>query len=410
MKSNCQLVIIGAGAAGIGAAHAAHSANLDFIVLEASHRTGGRGLTEELAPGIPWDLGCHWLHSGSINPLASIADNLGIHYDKELPSRGFYMKGTRLPDNEVADYEAFSAAIWNKIRESQNRGEDRALSEFIDHDNQWAPYYNYWQSLMTSEDVDNFSALDLLLYNDTDENWPIREGYGTLLERHAQSLPDQLFQLNTVVKHINWGGPGVTVETNRGSIQADRVVITVSTGVLGAQDITFTPELPVNKQEAIAALPLGCYNSFAMLYEQEWPFDSDTPDRIDYSNGDDINFAFKLRCSGWPYIYCAVAGRQARWLERQPAEVSRDLMMTALTDTFGNDFKNKIIKFRSSAWGGDPYIKGAYSASKPGFSHMRKVLAEPIAERLYFAGEATSIDSFCTAHGARQSGADAVRL
>ena len=145
-----------------------------------------------------------------------------------------------------------------------------------------------------------------------------------------------------------------------------------------------------------------------MLYKEDYNFDPDTPERIDYSNGDDINFAFNLRCSGWPYIYTAVAGRQARWLERQPPAEMEQLMMSALIDTFGSDIRNKIIKFKSSAWSGDPFIKGAYSASQPGQADQRKVLATPIADRLYIAGEATSERAFCTAHGAWQSGRDAV--
>ena len=401
MKSNYQLLVIGAGAAGIGAAHAAKNAGIDYLAVEASHRVGGRGLTEELAPGIPWDLGCHWLHSGSINKLAPIARELGIHYDTDLPGRGFYMNGVQLPESEVADYKQFCSNIWNKISETK----DIALGDLIDYDSKWAPYYCYWQSLMTSEDVDNFSSLDLIHYNDTGEDWPVREGYGTLLELHAQGLE---IELNTSVNKINWSTDGVIVETNRGTISANKVIITVSTGVLNGRNIDFHPALPIAKQEAIDALPLGSYNNFAMLYDEDWPFDSDTPDRIDYSNGDDINFAFKLRCSGWPYIYCAVAGRQARWLEKQPIEESENLMMTALTDTFGTNFKKKIIKFRASAWGDDPLIKGAYSASKPGCADQIKVLAMPIADRLYFAGEATSADAFCTAHGAYQSGSDAV--
>ena len=401
MKSNYQLLVIGAGAAGIGAAHAAKNAGIDYLAVEASHRVGGRGLTEDLAPGIPWDLGCHWLHSGSINKLAPIARELGIHYDTDLPGRGFYMNGVQLPESEVADYKQFCSNIWNKITETK----DIALGDLIDYDSKWAPYYCYWQSLMTSEDVDNFSSLDLIHYNDTGEDWPVREGYGTLLELHAQGLA---IELNTSVNKINWSTDGVIVETNRGTISANKVIITVSTGVLNGRNIDFHPALPIAKQEAIDALPLGSYNNFAMLYDEDWPFDSDTPDRIDYSNGDDINFAFKLRCSGWPYIYCAVAGRQARWLEKQPIEESENLMMSALTDTFGTNFKKKIIKFRASAWGDDPLIKGAYSASKPGCADQRKVLAMPIADRLYFAGEATSADAFCTAHGAYQSGSDAV--
>ena len=181
MLTNCQVLIIGAGAAGIGAAHAAQQAGLRYQVVEASHRVGGRGLTEALAPGIPWDLGCHWLHSGSINPLAQIADKIGMHYDTELPTRGFYFKGERLSVDKEAEYSRFCETIWQRVQQADAAGRDPALSELIDHDSRWAPYYNYWQSLMTSHDVDDFSALDLVRYEDTDENWPVREGYGCLL-------------------------------------------------------------------------------------------------------------------------------------------------------------------------------------------------------------------------------------
>ena len=407
MPPNCQLLIVGAGAAGIGAAHAASAAGIDYAIVEASHRMGGRGLTEELAPGIPWDLGCHWLHSGSINPLATVADELGVQYDRELHTRGFYLNGKRLSNSDEHQYQLFSEEIWRKIEELDASGRDIALSELIDHDSQWAPYYTYWQSLMTSHDVDCFSALDLIRYQDTDENWPVRYGYGALLELHARQLP---VSLNTTVERVDWSGRHVVVTTNRGTVHAERVIITVSTGVLGSQDIDFQPGLPLATQEAIDALPLGTYNNFAMLYNEDWPFDSDTPDRIDYSNGDDINFAFKLRCSGWPYIYCAVAGRQAQWLERQPVAESEDLMMSALTSIFGSDFKKKIVRFKASAWGNDAFIKGAYSASKPGLANQRTVLSTPIANRLYFAGEATSERAFSTAHGAWESGRDAVAL
>ena len=145
-----------------------------------------------------------------------------------------------------------------------------------------------------------------------------------------------------------------------------------------------------------------------MLYDGDWPFDGDTPERVDYSNGDEINFAFKLRCSGWPYIYCAVAGRQAEWLEKQPEAESEAMMMAALVDLFGSDFKRNITRFRSSAWGNDPLTRGAFSASRPGRSTQRQKLAEPIAERIFFAGEAASQTAFCTAHGAWESGRDAV--
>ena len=74
------LVIVGAGAAGLGAARRAGELGLSFIVCEAMNRIGGRAHTESTTFGTPWDRGCHWLHSGSENPFAKIADEYGFHY------------------------------------------------------------------------------------------------------------------------------------------------------------------------------------------------------------------------------------------------------------------------------------------------------------------------------------------
>ena len=94
----------------------------------------------------------------------------------------------------------------------------------------------------------------------------------------------------------------------------------------------------------------------------------------------------------------------------QPTDISRDLMMSAMVDLFGSDFKKKITRFRLGTWGNDPFVKGAYSASKPGHAAAREVLAKPVAGRLYFAGEARSERAFCTAHGVWQSGVDALQV
>src|ERR1700742_2517844 len=80
--SDVDLIIIGAGAAGLAAARTARETGLTCHLLEASHRIGGRAYTEELAPGIPFDLGCHWMHSASLNPFVPIADRLSFHYRK----------------------------------------------------------------------------------------------------------------------------------------------------------------------------------------------------------------------------------------------------------------------------------------------------------------------------------------
>ena len=83
MDSRLDVVIVGAGAAGVSAAKAARSRGLSFVVLEASSRIGGRAFTREFGPGQPFDLGCHWMHSASLNPFVGIADRLGFRYPRE---------------------------------------------------------------------------------------------------------------------------------------------------------------------------------------------------------------------------------------------------------------------------------------------------------------------------------------
>ena len=94
------LVIVGAGAAGIGAAKAARWLGLQHIVLEASHRIGGRAYTEFLRPDVPFDLGAHWIHSPDINPLYQFASESGIHLveeDDDFMDAAYFEDGNWLP-------------------------------------------------------------------------------------------------------------------------------------------------------------------------------------------------------------------------------------------------------------------------------------------------------------------------
>ena len=74
----------------------------------------------------------------------------------------------------------------------------------------------------------------------------------------------------------------------------------------------------------------------------------------------------------------------------------------------GSAVERKITVQACSMWQHEPFIRGAYGAARPGKAHLRKDLATPVEERLYFAGEATSLDWFSTAHGAHLSGIAAV--
>ena len=183
-------------------------------------------------------------------------------------------------------------------------------------------------------------------------------------------------------------------------------IVTVSTGILGGGDIRFRPDLPDWKQEAVAALPLGNHNRIGLLFDRD-VFGDDHPRTVPALPGDGEPMVFNLRPFGQDYAVAFTGGRFADWLERAGVAASADLAKENLKKVFGADILRHVVGHRVSAWRGDGWNKGAYSAARPGQAQMRARLAAPIEERLFFAGEATSSEFYTTVHGAYLTGIEA---
>ncbi|MCY3768111.1 MAG: NAD(P)/FAD-dependent oxidoreductase [Gammaproteobacteria bacterium] len=397
------LVIVGAGAAGLGASEEAARLQVSHLVLEASHRTGGRGLTEYLEGRYPVDLGCHWMHSASRNPYVHWADQYGFEYQREPYHFAMYFQGEWLDPEKNQEYETFVKGFYSSVYDLYRQNPGCSLMEAMDGSSEWAPFLSYYLSLMHSNDVDQVSLADVVEDQDTGEDWPLRDGYGALIARQGRDRP---VRLNSPVHQVNWSGKPVRLETGRGTLTAESVLITVSTGVLEANQIRFHPALPAVKLEAVHALPLGNHNyQFFSIHPGMF---EEVPENIHYSNGDQ-SAALRIRPFGMPCLFTSTAGRFAWWLEKQGPEASRDYLTGVLTDLFGGTVTRELRDFKVSAWGYDPWIRGAYSSMKPGCFGMRETLAETVGGCLYFAGEATFPDFVNTAHGAYLSGKRAVR-
>ncbi len=405
-RADYPLVIIGAGAAGLGASEQAAASGTGHVVLEASHRIGGRGLTEFLEGGIAVDLGCHWLHSGSINPYAKWADKLGFEYKNQRDSYRYAMHfgGHWLGADKRREYGVFMHSCHKKIDQLYQESPANPVFAAVDDNSDWAQHFCYWMSLMHSADADQVAVQDVVEYRDTSEDWPLKNGYGALICKQGERCP---VQLNTQVQAIRWNSNPVRITTNKGETTADKVIITVSTGVLAARQIDFFPTLPLRKLEAIHALPLGNSNYQFFSIDQE-TFDQDVPENVHFQQ-DDISMAIRIRPFNTRCLFTSTGGRFAWWLEKQGLGASKAYLIDGLVKIFGGEIRGKLREFRLSAWGYDPWIRGAYSAQTPGCSGMRRQLAEPVDECLYFAGEATSTDFFSTAHGAYLSGIRAVK-
>jgi monoamine oxidase len=297
------------------------------------------------------------------------------------------------------------AANYAAIAAAAARGDDVAVSDVMDLDHPWAALHAYWFSLATAHDPDEISTVDVDAYNDTDENWPVREGYGALVARWGAAIP---VTLNAAATRIRWGARGVTVETAKGNIEGKRLLLTVSTNMLASGRIAFDPPLPDWKLAAARDVPLGVHNRIGILLKRN-PFGPDAPTSATIMLEGDVPMATQLRPFGYDYVVGVTGGRHGAWLERAGSAAAVDYLTERLVGAFGSDIRAALTtRTIVTAWGGDPWTLGSYSSALPGASHQRAELARPIDDVLFFAGEACSTEFAGTCHAAYLTGVAAV--
>lgn len=401
------LVVVGAGAAGLGAAKTARDFGLDVVHFEAMDRVGGRAFTTYDPFGFAWDAGCHYLHSASINPFTQFADAEGFHYQWTDAPWHSWIDGRLTTAAEETAIDAFIDATLDAALRCGTEGIDAAVADVLDPDSPWRDVFRYGINAEWGVDPRAASTLDLARYRDTDENWPVEEGYGALVARVAAAAAAQV-ELTCPVERIDWFGPGVRVTTRQGTVDAAAAIVTVSTGVLGAELITFNPPLPVVKQEAIAAMPLGRANKIALAIAPAALADVGEQ----YATlpiGAEQMIGLSIRPFGRDFVEAYVGGPACAELEAEGETAMIDVAAGALELLLGSDVRRHIGAAAVSRWASEPYIRGAYAAALPGQAERRAELGRPLADRLYFAGEATSPEFFTTCHGAWESGVAAAQ-
>jgi monoamine oxidase len=410
MPSESDVIIIGAGAAGLSAAKELSRLGLTYTVVEGSHRIGGRAYSEEIAPGVWFDLGCAWLVGGATNPFVSIADELGITLDKDNSdmfkgeNHGFQRNGQPLNEDQRAACLSFHGDSYEAISAAAKQGQDVAVSDVVDIDNKFAAPFLCSVASAWGKDIDLVSTADFA--SATGElGFQALHGYGNLIAAWGE---DVVVSLNTRVERIDWSGHGVTVEMPKGSIAGRTVLTTVSTGILASGEILFTPRLPDWKTEAINGLPMGTENKIGIYFDTD-VFGADG--RGHYSIWNDDGNAAKVDASvmGLNTAAVFVGGRHGIWLEKQGQQACHDFAVDRVADIFGHDIRKHVTRSIVTAWSTEPWTRGSWACALPGQAHQRANLQRPVDERLFFAGEATVYGGQGTCHGAYQSGIRAAK-
>ena len=400
------VIVIGAGAAGLAAARRLVTAGVAVRVVEGRNRVGGRAWTARSPSGLPMELGCAWLHSADENELTALALRSGLTIDKTHPPWRTQINDVGFAPADQADFRAALGRLFARLDEAGEAAEDdQPADRLLDPHNRWNPLLNATSTYMNGVELDQVSVRDFWRYHDTGINWRIVEGYGSLMEALASGLNITFECPASLVDH---SGPRLRVETPRGDLHARAVIVTVPTDVLSVGTVQFYPALP-DKIAAAGALPLGLADKLYLGLDrpEEFPKDSHL-----YGALDSVRTAsYHVRPFGRPLIEVYFGGRFARELEAEGEAAFASFAICQLASLLGEGMRKRLHPIAATAWGRDPYARGSYSHAMPGHAEARSALAAPVDGRLFFAGEACMIHDFSTAHGAYRSGvaaADAV--
>ena len=411
------VVVVGAGIAGIVAADRLRRAGYDVRVLEARRRVGGRVHTWRGWPGTPLDLGASWIHGYAAgNPITSIADRAGarlvpssydagqVHIDRRLRAAGVRVHSARwariVEEAEERAHrrphdESLAVAVRRRVAKLH-------LSEFDEAELAFhltAHYTTEWgedPAALSARTIDEGKE-----YGRTGEDAFFPDGYDKVAAYLARHLN---VELGVVVRRLVLRNGGVRVETSAGAIQAQAVVVTVPLGTLKHETIEFVPRLPERHGEAVDRLGVGVLSKTFLRFEAPfWPVDEDWQEFLGPRHGAWAEW-FSLAKTGPPVLVAFHGGDRARTIEAAPVGDVRSEALRTLRSMFGHDIPPPL-DIKTTDWSLDPFAHGSYSTNAVSSTRADRVaLGEPVAGRIFLAGEATEPDYSSTVHGAYRSG------
>jgi len=408
-------IIVGAGVAGLRAAQVLQQNGRRVLLLEARDRIGGRVWTEH-HNGQPLDLGASWIHGTRGNPITAIADQVGatlISTDYRDLKR-FDAGGEPLSaalDNHV---ERLLAHYFEQAREyAEGQKRDLSLQAALEFVLSASPLsaqdlrlLNYAiNTTFEHEYAADASRLSAWYFDEREEfdggDAILGQGYRAIVDFLARNLEIRLGQ---VVQRVSYDDGGVILSTPRGDWHARAALITAPLGVLQHGGITFEPQLPAAKQQALGRVAMGLLNKCYLVFPEVFWHTNTLLGYAAEAKGEWAEWLNLDALLGAPILLGFNAGQYAHTLEAQSDAQIVAAAMHTLRTIYGQSIPDPL-QYRITRWAADPFSFGSYSFLSVGARPDNyDVLAEPVGKRLFFAGEHTHRDHPSTVHGAYLSG------
>jgi len=423
-------IVIGAGAAGLAAAADLAQAGAATLVLEARDRIGGRILTlHRKGWPLPIELGAEFIH-GRAPETFRIVEEAGLLVDRLADRHAFLARG-RL--RERGNYFDAMSKITGRMR---RRGRDRSVAEFLEGQGrlgsgQRADFRSFVEGYHAAP-LDRASEHALSTAGDgppepgENDQFRVVSGYDSVTDWLRKKAGKTVaLRVGWIVDTVEWkrGRVWIAARPARGGaakkFPADRVIVAAPLSALKAPAgshgaIRFEPEIP-EKRRALATLETGDVVKVVFRFrERFWEREGFLANRADRF---DLSFLLTRRATVPTWWTAAPAqsamltgwagGPAARKLLAESDETIADIALRSLARILALNprrLKSLLEEWHTHNWSTDPFSRGGYSYTAVEGMRSRAILARPVADTVFFAGEATDPDQNGTVAGALASG------